>query len=1544
MPEERTSLALDLPGSRALIVGTGRHAEGSRLPDVPAVGRTVPRLKRTLVDRCGMRHVTSRVDPAGPKEFLRLLVDEATAAEDVFLFYYVGHGLIGPGNELYLATQATEDEGIGLAVDALAYATVREALTECPARSIMVVLDCCFSGRAHGSFGTAVADAFELSHVRGSFLLSSASATEQALAPEGETYTAFSGELMRFLREGDSAEPRGLTADGAFRHLARSLPARGLPAPHRRAGDRAGELVLATNPAAASVTVRRSTIAGGSAEPSAETFCPYRGLAPFTAVDSGFFFGRDDLVAEVLTSLVEHQDAGPVAIVGRSGSGKSSLLQAGVLPAIRAGRLRIPGSRTWPQLIVKPGGHPLRVLANRLARGGAVPEGEIHDRVRDAPSQLADIVRDTLRRHAGDRDVPGGRLVLVVDQFEELFTLCADEGERRAFVQAITSAGRATDRTIPPLLVVLGIRADFYGHCMDYPELADALRDAQVPVRPLKPGQLREVIEKPAEAAGLTLEDGLVARLLQDLRLGREDTDQAGETLPLLSYALLATWQQREGTTLTLAGYEATGGIWQAVTRQADKTYEALNPAEQAATRPMLLRLVRLGEGTEDTRRRLDLTEVLTDPPGVQPGAVRAALDAFVAARLVTVADGTAEIAHEALLRAWPLLRQWIKDDRAELLRRQQLADAATAWDRGGREQARLYAGSRLDHAVGRYGDPVQRATLSPLEREFLDASIDTARRQARSRRRRRAGALLAALLIITGGTIAVQSGIYAQREHQAALDSQAEQSSKQLAAEADALRANDPAAALRLSLTAYRSAPTAEARSSLYASYITPYPTLLDQHKGAALGVAYAPNGAVVASAGQDDTVRLWTVAEAFHPAPAAILPVDSGALIAFSPDSGLLAAHTESQLVLWDVRDAAHPSQLAAVPLDRASYDPIRPAIAFAPDGATLATGTGDGTVQLWDVRDPHRPGIAATVAGDAQPVNDVAFGPDGILAVASNTMSAGENGGRVRLWDAHDPHHPAPRAEVTVNSAIALAFSGHVLASAGALGDVHEWDVTDPQHPRDFPGESTGSRDEDLLSVSFRPDGRGFVTAGAAGTVHFWTTGGTDGEVQAMDDVGGPAGFQAVAFGPDGRHLLTGGRDGKVELWSIPAPMPTGSVQDWLNGGTAFSADGKVLVTGDANNRGLGVGLWDVRNPPWSESQSRLPAPWVSGAFLGDGRTLLVRDEEGGLGLWDVSDARHPRAGATLPGGNVAADSSLLLAIASADRDTITLWDIRDIQHPAQVVTIPAGQASDGRSVRDPAQMWFLDPGILGVHHGDDLILWDVRDPLNPIRRGTISRGGSVYTYIRSRHLLAGKGPAGENNTQLWDLSNLDRPIGITDEALNQGHPSELNAVPETLFPVSGTIFAGVAQGSNLIQLWNTADPARPVVVDSLGVGDAPRQMSGSPDGQFLIGQASILLDRQRLWRVSGTDQPRIDDFAALPAGSEVVFRPDGRALATEIPSSSGGRSILSPGNDLFIVWPLGPDPLYQQLCTVIGGAATSDGWQKYLPHQFYRPACT
>src|SRR5215213_2572258 len=471
---------------------------------------------------------------------------------------------------------------------------------------------------------------------------------------------------------------------------------------------------------------RRGAVAGAEIaergpdrSPPATVLCPYKGLACFESADRELFFGRERLVAELVTHLV---GPGLLGVVGPSGSGKSSLVRAGLLPALADGVL--PSSARWTRAVMRPGEHPLEELARVAHRvgpeaGGAVGTAGDRDGAAGEEGQAADQpIRALTNTDTGDGQ---RRLVLVVDQFEEVFTSCHDQRERAAFLAALTAAAQAADGYAS---VVLVVRADYYGDCAADRTLAELLAADHVLVGPMTAEELRRAIQGPAERAGLRLEAGLVEQLLDDV---------GGEPggLPLLSCALLECWQHRQGRTLTLAGYHASGGVKGAVARLADRAFGRLDPGQQAAARRLLLRLAGPGEGELVVGRRVPLTELdLEHDPDLG-----AALRMLTEARLLTTAEATVEVAHEALLRQWPRLRGWLEEDTQGRALHRHLTRAAQEWQAGGRDSTELYRGARLAAALDWAGE--HRADLNESERAYLDRSRQTAEHEVNQARQR---------------------------------------------------------------------------------------------------------------------------------------------------------------------------------------------------------------------------------------------------------------------------------------------------------------------------------------------------------------------------------------------------------------------------------------------------------------------------------------------------------------------------------------------------------------------------------------------------------------------------------------------------------------------------------------------------------------------------------------------------------------------------------------------------------------------------------------
>ena len=449
---------------------------------------------------------------------------------------------------------------------------------------------------------------------------------------------------------------------------------------------------------------------------------PYRGLSAFEEQDAAFFFGREAAATQVLERMSRHVDGpGLLVVSGVSGAGKSSLLQAGVLPRIRgAGLASAPGSASWPCLVFTPAHAPLDELAVYVSKLAGVDAAAVRQGLATDPAGFALIARQAALAQPGPMRAPEGRspgqppprrLLLVVDQFEQVFTQCPDEAQRRAFITALHAAATAGHEPgqAPAALVVLGVRADFEARCADYPQLADAVQDRYL-LTSMTERQLRLAITEPARKAGSSVDDDLVDVLLREVSTRQSASSPAvsrggpasgAGVLPLLSHALDQAWRSRTGDVLTLADYERTGGIERAVADSAQSAYDHLTPAQQTAARQVFTQLTATSSDGTDTANRAARAELTASKSPAEAEDVEAVLNAFAAQRLLTLAAGTVEISHEVLLTAWPLLRDtWLVDTHADRIVRTRLHNVAADWARGSRDPSYLYSGSLLATAA----------------------------------------------------------------------------------------------------------------------------------------------------------------------------------------------------------------------------------------------------------------------------------------------------------------------------------------------------------------------------------------------------------------------------------------------------------------------------------------------------------------------------------------------------------------------------------------------------------------------------------------------------------------------------------------------------------------------------------------------------------------------------------------------------------------------------------------------------------------------------
>ena len=586
----------------------------------------------------------------------------------------------------------------------------------------------------------------------------------------------------------------------------------------KRSGDRfqtVEEFVTAFVEASEPGSVR--VIPGGSATLIAqEDRNPYKGLRAFDESDAGDFSGRDRLVAQLVSELGANRF---VAVVGPSGAGKSSAVRAGLLPALRSGAL--PGSEHWFVTTLVPGAHPDEELEAALLRIAAQHPPDLLEVLRAGPRGLSRALRRVLPEH--------GELVLVIDQLEELFTLCGDEAERRRFLDGLAAA--VTEER-SRLRVIITLRADFYDRPLRYEAIGRLVRDGTMPVLPLAADELEQAIVEPAHRVGAEFEPGLVSEIIADV------ADQPG-ALPLLQYALTELYEARVSNLLTRDAYQRIGGVTGALATRAEELFAEADPEDQTLLRRLLTRLVALGEGREDTRRRVLVGEVtglsITDE----------IVDRFGRARLLSFdrdpasREPTIEIAHEALLQEWPRLRNWLDDDRDGLRIHRHLTDTSRAWIAAGRDDGELYRGGRLESATAWSHDHAE--DLNDAEREFLAASVarhdadiatakEHAEQQARSNRRlRRLVAIVTAVAVIAAG-----AGVFAFQERSRANDKAAEAErvafeaeTARLVAQSAAFAESNPRLAALLAVAANRRVGSPETLGSLQSALVAAAPVV---------------------------------------------------------------------------------------------------------------------------------------------------------------------------------------------------------------------------------------------------------------------------------------------------------------------------------------------------------------------------------------------------------------------------------------------------------------------------------------------------------------------------------------------------------------------------------------------------------------------------------------------------------------------------------------------------------------------------------------------
>ncbi len=1103
---------------------------------------------------------------------------------------------------------------------------------------------------------------------------------ERPLDPDGDALSQFAWGLRRLREKAGSPTYRELAqrahyAAGTLSDAAggRKLPTLAVTLAYVRAcGGEVAEWEKAWHVFAAELAAQNTR----PGEPDPADDAPYVGLGAFRVEDSDRFFGRGRVLDELEGKLARHRF---LAVFGSSGAGKSSLLRAGFVPR-RAGTAVV---------LFSPGLHPFEECALQLAPRLGTTAAQVLDELTSAPDTLR-----LLLRQAGP-----GRATVVVDQFEELFTLCADSAERTAFLDALlTTASDAAE-------VVIGIRADFYPRCAEHRALADAVAESQLLLGPMTAAELREAIVKPATRAGLSVEGALVTELVAEAHA------QPG-VLPLLSHALLETWRRRRGATLALSGYHATGGIRGALANTAEAEYSSLDEAAQATAQQLFLRLIALGEDTGATKRRVRREELDRDDPRVE-----VVLDRLAASRLITLDVGAVELTHEALIDAWPRLREWLAHNRDALRVHRQLTDAAAAWEGANREPDALARGTRL--AVAREWAETRHDSMSPQEREFLHASVNAERAAQRraGRRTRQLRWLVVGLVLALAFTMVMAWD--AGRSQQAAREQQQIALSRQFAAQADAIAGQDSGQAVRLSLESMAAAETTEARSSLLSA--------------------------------------------AGHPASHGLLPV--WAPLALSRDGARLASQESDGVAIWDVPRRERVAVLT-VPKGTGLMQVSASRAQFDNDRGRLVTVTSSGILDLWDL---HAGQLLVRVTTGSAALCDVAFSPDGARIATIDTHQG------LSLWDAKTltPISRLP-GDSSVETRAALAYTpdgrGLLTTSVDDRAVLRDAATGTPQVQ--FPGSSVGSRPLAVDPTGARlaiPDGESQVKIWDATTHQLITrlpyTGDVSGlaflDRQTLVVAGFPGGItiwnvaqqQPVLLSDEGTDrvsvaagtVVALGRAGS-RVWEFAKlPLLTGIARQAMT----FAGDDQSLLVAADSVAPIGAQVQRWRLPDRShEDLLTSPSPSPSRyAFTSDGSRLAVFDSRRGLTIHDLMGGTPPvvlSAPGIVGAGRVAfgPDGTRLVTTQYSDTPHLVFWDVGH-RKPVADVTLPSERfaySADGRH--------------LAVAHETNLLIWDATTGTPVAQVPRRAEPVSALTYSPDGRLLAVA--QGNATVEIWDVA--------------------------------------------------------------------------------------------------------------------------------------------------------------------------------------------
>ncbi|MFF2902674.1 trypsin-like peptidase domain-containing protein [Streptomyces sp. NPDC057966] len=1268
---------------------------------------------------------------------------------------------------------------------------------------------------------------------------------------------------------------------------------------------------------------------------------PFRSLKAFDESDAQIFCGRR-VESEDIADLLAHDQW--VCVAGPSGSGKSSLALAGVVP-----RLRAAGALT---IVLRPdsGGSPLSALAAALLPVLEPGLSEIQRLERlaaltallGAPAGLADIAPRILERHGATQ------LLLVVDQFEELLahgSVTVDEFVAVLFTDALPDTVR----------VLTTMRADFLETALAHPRLGPVISRKVYALGPMSREQLHEVVTAPVDAiAGVRYAPNLAERLL-------EDTGSDPGALPLLGFALDLLWQRQAGGLLTHQAYEELGGVKGALGDYASGVLKrTVSPQDEPVARRLLTQLVRIPMGTmSPTRRTAPRTELSDSEWELAQLLTNTRL-------LVTARNGegleTVELAHEALINAWDRLQAWVEEDRSFLAWREVLRHDQKRWEDSGRDRELLPTKIALAGAQPWLRE--RKDHLSEAERDYLKRG----RLHHRSRRRRRRSAVatlcVLALLAATGIVIA-------DRERDATARQAAVLDSKDLAARAQALAPFDPGLASQFAVAAYHSSPTQEAGSRLYDLLGPLLNSVVGETGSSYTTVAAAPRGTLVAAAGVDKgrRLRIWDFTDPTAPLLRSTINA-GGTGIAFTPNGSHLAAKCGARgLCLWSLTDPGKPSIAAHLPDQPGMTGPNAriTSMATSSDGTLLAAAAMTGDTFLWSIAQPTAPKALGRLRNPTNIEGEgslaaVAFAPRG------NTLASTILGGKTQVWSLADPANPTRLSSQTTGyKAIAFSPDGNLLAAASGT-DIGLWKVRNPSRPEPIE-VSGGSTHANISAVAFNRDSSLLAYAGAdvkdpRGELCFASLPSEDissGSVTSSC-VETAAGTLTMTIIPAG-GLLAAGVDGVVRRWRSAARKiegigAFGPVDPW-----SFSSDGRLMAAPQDGpesspiRQTQSVGLWDLSTPDGPTVVATLPVSVRGTSFIRPD-CLLTIGWDGDIQLWNLSNAHRPVKAASLGTADFPTvstglgDMILTLGVTEADtghliavigKGALHLWRVSDALDAAEVgsIPVPASKINDA-SVLDNGRT-----AVLSTDTGFDW--WDISSPSTPrhagsstvsapegaidsdsgTNRGTVLSGatskGSVVAAMSTPDITCKC-----SSMELFNFTTGGEPTSKAEVPGSFGHGLEMSS--------DGRLLAAGGNSGNTVSLWDISDPQHPRPRSTIPTVQNVRGIRIAQNGTHMAIWSNNALE---LWDIRNPESPVL----VAPIGPSAPRDPI-VDLSTEIDAVAfvqTGPTLLVASQGTITLFDADPAHLAARLCSYSAGSLTPSQWENYAPDVTYRKPC-